>query len=179
MKLSYLVVVSLLACAGAASADPVVRLRPLDSLAAEALERGVSRSTSMRKQVAELQNSDLIVYIQIKSTVPNSVAGATQLMTKAGGHRYVSISLSRELSLDGRTAILAHELQHACELARSTASDQADVRALYVAIGRQVPGKKDVFETREADEAGQRVWIELHGQYTGGASTWQIWRAAK
>ena len=58
-------------------------------------------------------------------------------------------------------AILAHELQHACEVARSAASSSGGVRALYQGIGRAVPGRADVFETADAVRIGDEVRNEL------------------
>lgn len=71
------------------------------------------------------------------------------------------ISLRRELEANERAAILGHELQHACELAQSTAGDVQAVRRLYQELGHRVNRREELFETRAALLAGQRVWAEL------------------
>ena len=57
------------------------------------------------------------------TVMPTDLGGTTRFMTSAGGYRYVRISLLRGLEATERAAILGHELQHACELADSTAND--------------------------------------------------------
>lgn len=178
MKSSCLFVVYLFAIPAAVSAQ-TFHLRPLDPWGTESVERGMARSPSIRKLSAEIHASDLIVYVQSRSIMPPGVAGMTQLITRTGGYRYVRIAIYRELSPDARAAILGHELQHACELARSTASDSNQVRTLYEAIGRRIPGPKEVFETREAEAVGLCVWFELHGTYSAAVPPFRSWLDAK
>ena len=132
-------------------------------MATETLERGLSRSPLIRDLVTELEASDLIVHIEMTWSLPSGVRGTTQLATVAGGNRYVRIMLRSESLLDERTAILGHELYHACEIARSSAATAEEMRGLYGAIGRAVTDTKNIFETQAAIDAGLRVWFELHG----------------
>ena len=60
-------------------------------------------------------------------------------------------------------AMLAHELQHARELAESGARSSAAVQALYRRIGTGSHGLDDGYETTAAIDAGRRVWNELGG----------------
>ncbi len=99
------------------------RVRPLDPWATESFERVIERSALARELTGRLESSDLVVYIETLTVMPTDLAGTTRFMTSAGGYRYVRISLRRGMDATERAAILGHELQHACELADSTATD--------------------------------------------------------
>ena len=88
------------------------------------------------------------------------MAGTTRFAGRGGESRYVRIDLSAWLTAKQRVSILAHELQHACEIARSGAGSSGAIDALFRAIGTgaTIPGG---FETAQAEAAGRTVWIEL------------------
>jgi hypothetical protein len=161
-----MVVVGPVSADDGADARATRRVRPLDAWAHESLDRGVTRSAIVRGLIAELEQSDVIVHVQTISTLPVGTAGQTRLSGDGGECRYIRIQLNRALLPDERAAILAHELQHAAELARSDVRDNEAVRALYERIGFQV-GKGDVFETAAARDAGARAWLELRGGLAG------------
>ncbi len=72
------------------------------------------------------------------------------------------VTISAELPAHKQTAILGHELQHACEIARSGARDTVTIRRLFESIGQRVDSWREAYETTAAIEAGARVWSELH-----------------
>jgi hypothetical protein len=164
MQVSWALVVCVLfavAVAPPAGARPLSRVRALDRSAEAALNRGLSSSPHFRRLVAEIEASDLIVHVMIAISLPGSVDGATQLISAGRDDRYVRILLSSDVQRGHRTTILAHELQHACEIARSGARDAAAVRRLYETIGRVVESQSETYETTAAIEAGLQVWSEL------------------
>ena len=148
----------------ALAADPREsrRVRPLDQWADESLDRGMTRSALVRELVGTLEQSDLIVHVQTITTLPAGLAGRTRLTGDAGVSRYVRVQLDRNLLPDERASVLAHELHHAVEIARSPARTDAGMRELYERIGKSV-GIRGVFDTPEAREAGTRAWYELRG----------------
>jgi hypothetical protein len=135
------------------------RVRPVDPVAAQAFERGQHHSTTFRALVDELGQSDLIVHVVTNPTLPYGIRGATRFVATLGGVRYVRVDISSALSEKARTSVLAHELRHACEIARSTARSPAEVAALYRDIGETIATG---FETDAADAAGRMVWSELN-----------------
>ena len=146
------------------------RVRPLDVWARETFDRGLQRSAVIRSLVERLEQSDLIVHVQTVTTLPPGTAGQMRLSSDAGLCRYVRIQLQRSLLPDERAAILAHELQHALEVAQSPARDDAGMRELFERIGRHA-GSPRVFETTAARVAGVKAWFELRGlwaPYTAG-----------
>lgn len=161
-----LLVVSLLVSrtAGAETREDRVsrRVRPLDSVAEAALAQGLVESGVFRRLVDEIEASDLIVHIVASFALPRGAIGTTRLSAVADQHRYVRIVVEADLSPEDRTAILAHELQHACEIARSPARTNREVRALYLTIGQRVSMTEEAFETEAAIEAGVQVRADLH-----------------
>lgn len=138
-------------------------VRPVDRLALAAYEFGQRRSDHFRDLVAELDRSDVIVHVVTTIELPPGIAGTTRFVALIEGSRYVRVHLAPLLTMKLRVSMLAHELQHACELARSSAASQDGVRALFSAIGR-LPGRDDdVFETADAEQSGRTVWEELGG----------------
>ena len=139
------------------------RVRALDPWAAEAIRLGRERSQTVRDLVAELDASDIIVHVETRLALPLSAAGTTRLAGATASHRYVRIVLFRDPLPVSRVAVLGHELQHACEIARSTAKDAPGMRALFEAIGRPSPGERTAYETDAAIRVSRTIWYELHG----------------
>jgi len=166
MKWLSVAIVSMAVGVGVSADEPAIRVerrvRPLDMWAVEAFDRGRARSAVIRSLIDTLEQSDLIVHVQTVTTLPQGTAGQMRLSYDAGLCRYVRIHLQRSLLPDERAAILAHELQHALELAQSSARDNEAVRALFERIGRHA-GSDDVFETAAARVAGIKAWSELRG----------------
>lgn len=150
----------LLVCPADARAQSV---RPLDRLADTAYVLGQRRSEQFRQLVAELDASDVIVHVVTTQEMPPGIVGTMRFVALIEGVRYVRVHLSSTLAPKLRAAMLAHELQHACELARSSAASTESVRALYAAIGKAAWGLEHEFETAEAEEMGWTVWAELGG----------------
>ena len=96
--------------------------------------------------------------------LPRGLGGMTRFVSLSGGVRYARVTLHRSLAPDVRAATLAHELQHAWELASSGASTRHEVAALYQQIGFRISGKRRLFyETQAAERAGTKAWAELRG----------------
>jgi hypothetical protein len=161
MKASCVLVVSMLAAALPARAQPAPHVRALDPIAGMALERGVNESARFRALLDQLGASDLIVHVVATPALPLGRMGTMRFVARLGDTRYVRIDLASMAPPDLRVATLAHELQHACEVAQSDAGSHDAVRRLYRAIGQAVPGARDAFETDGAQQAAAQVWGEL------------------
>ena len=165
MKVSCVLVVSSLLVVLApvvAAAQPLSRVRALDDLASAAVDRGLSHSAAFRRLVEEIEASDLIVHVLTKSSLPPGIVGTTRMSFAGASHRYVRIVVDAGLSPEDHIVILGHELQHACEIARSRARNTAAIRSLYRLIGRKVSSTQEAYETSAAIEAGAQVWFDLH-----------------
>lgn len=143
--------------AAAAAAEPFAP-RPVDPPAAQALSRAMRQSATVRDLVAMLESSNVIVHIETSWNMPAGIAGLTRFVTSRGGYRYVRITLSSGLAGKARTAILGHELQHACEVAASSADDADSIRQLFESEGHR---QGRYFETRAALAAEKSARREL------------------
>lgn len=132
--------------------------RPLDPVAAGALQRALASSELARALVATLESSNVIVHIQSSRQLPAGIGGVTRFVASRGGYRYVRIAIAVDLPPPARTAILAHELQHACEVAESRADDVASLRQLFARVGHR---NGDFYETPAALRIERMVRAEL------------------
>lgn len=144
-----------------ATAQPVAHVRAMDTVTAQALSRGLEDSAAFRALVATLDASDVIVHVVAWPALPMGLRGSMRFVADVGGTRYVRVDLASLTTAEQRVASLAHELHHACELARSTATTHEGVRALYRTIGKPVPGTINAYETDLAERTAAQVWSEL------------------
>ena len=132
--------------------------RPVDSLAAEIFERAQARSAVVRSLVTTLESSNVLVHIETSWELPPGIGGLTRFVTASGGYRYVRITISADLRMGERTTILGHELQHACEIAASSADDLASLRRLFGSVGHR---DGEFYETAAAQRVEHDVRQEL------------------
>jgi hypothetical protein len=145
--------------------------------AAESRVRGVSRearaliddtargSAAVRDLLARLACTDVIVYVEFTAS-PDIPIARTKLVTAVPGARFVRIGISARVSILDLGPTLAHELQHAVEIAEHDgARDDDEVRRLFERIGIDLGG--DRFETRRAREVELIVRGELRHRIGG------------
>jgi hypothetical protein len=124
--------------AGAGDTEQCERshVRAADARAEAAIAFGMERSPTFRSLVEAIQHSDLIVYVTAQFRMPVPIDGEIHFLTIAGEHRFLRVLVRGELSPWDRCAIVAHELQHAQEIAEaSDVRDTATMDALYHRIG--------------------------------------------
>lgn len=161
--LSIFVLAFLLVPSSATAGEPLTP-RPLDPVAIDAFARARAQSAVIRSLVATLESSDVIVHIVSSSSLPGHIGGTTQFVTSSGGYRYVRITIAVGLARSNRTAILGHELRHACEIAASPADDLESLERLFAGAGHRAG---PYFETRAALEAERQVRDELSASRRG------------
>jgi hypothetical protein len=147
-------------------AEPPGRLRhvrPLDPSVGDLLAYGDAASSTIRALIAALDRSDVIVHIERVSRPGDGLAGSTRFVTRAGGYRYIRITLFGHWSTRQTLALLGHELQHALEIATATwVVDQDTCLELFHAIGRRSCNQRRLcYETDAAIEAGAQVMRDL------------------
>jgi hypothetical protein len=159
MKALGLFVVYSFALNASVFAEP--RVRPLDAVSAAACAAGSRQSGTFRGLLDALQHSDLIVHVVLKRDMPSGIVGATRFVAERVSTRYIRVELSAALSHKARVSVLAHELQHAQEIAASGARSSLAVEAFYRASGKPALTLIDGWETDEAVAIERRVWREL------------------
>lgn len=136
------------------------RVRAADSKAADLLRAGSSRSTIFRGLVETIEQSDLVVYVETRHQV---LPGQLNFVVANGTTRYVRISM-RGFGLDNDILPwLAHELQHAVEVAGAPeVRSRTDLHNFYERIGggSRTSGSVEL-ETVAAQETQERVLTEL------------------
>jgi hypothetical protein len=139
-------------------------LRSLDPRTRAAIDEGIRRSALFGELVAEIENSDLIVYVEPDCTMRDTVQGKLIFVTAAPPVRYLRVRIACHLTRIEQIAILGHELQHAVEVANAPwVVDEGSLASEYRRIGfasrTASPGM--AFESQAAIDAGQRVLREL------------------
>lgn len=124
-------------------------------------------SPTFRRLIDRLERSDVIVYVTRHYDMSPGLDGQLTFMSRAGGVRYLNVRVAWDRPPRRLVSTLAHELQHAVEIADTPDVIDEDTLALaYTRFGR--PASLNVrsmqaFETPEAIEAGNRVWREYDG----------------
>jgi len=139
-------------------------LRTDDPDVRSVIDDGLQRSEIFRDLVGRLGVSDVIVYVKSDCEMPPFLFGRTNFMSAGGGMRYVLIRIACARTDRERTAILAHELRHALEIADApSVVDQETLAAEYRRIGFKSDGftSGHGYDTHAAIETGRRVWVEL------------------
>ncbi len=144
--------------------DGSPHVRTNDSRMRAAIADGIAGSAVFRDLVAQLDASDVIVYVENDCLMPAPLAGRLTFMSSAGGLRYVLVRIACTLEGRAQIAMLGHELRHAVEIADAgSIVDQPSLAEAYQRIGflsgvmRAGPG----YDSHAAIETGRRVWEEL------------------
>lgn len=145
------------------TADPMARLRPMQSLADRVIADGTNRSRTFRRLVSRLEQSDVIVYVTVRLDMRPSLGGSLRFVGRSATDRFVLISLNGQNSRPMLVALLGHELQHAVEVADAPdVASQAALTGLYRRIGLHMA--TDAWDSRAAQETGQLVRAEFLGR---------------
>lgn len=140
------------------------RVRVMSSRVADLMTRGCRASPTLKALVDEVEASNLIVHVTTVLPVRHRPRGSLHFVLHAQGHRFLRILLDDRLPNDVLVALLAHELQHAVEIARAEwVVDQTTFESLYRAIGEVAceTGERRHYDTRAARRMGAQVLAEL------------------
>jgi AcrR family transcriptional regulator len=126
------------------------------------LEQGVARSATLRRLVETLDASDVIVYLEPKFKWQTLDGYLAHRVIVAGEMRYLRIAVSTHGGSDRLMSVVAHELQHAIEVAE--APDVRDDTSLVRLFERSTIARAcggDCYETKAALEVQEAVLTEL------------------
>lgn len=128
----------------------------LSSLISDAREH----SPTFLRLADSLESSDLIVYLEAAPHMEARFRGRMHFMGASSGYRYFRIQIRTAMSRYDVVASIAHEMQHANEIASHPEVVSEDgLAALY----RQIGDEHDwcLFETNAAQQAGRAVRAEI------------------
>lgn len=154
----------------------VTSVRTADSRLGELIRTGIEHSTTFRRLVTRLEQSTVVTYVDCATPVEfaqRSVpAGRLVLVAYVEGIRYLAVRLDCRSSDVRQLAALAHELQHAAEVADAPeVRDRFSMARLYQSIGyRAHYTGAQAFETAAAQAAGEATTREV-GEICAGCRT--------
>lgn len=126
---------------------------------ADLIAEGCRKSLTFRGLVNRLRKTMVIVYVQPVRELSGFMRGATTFLGLNGAYRYIRLSVGTAAARKQVIALVAHELQHASEIAAAPeVTDDASLALLYERIGDHTP---DGFDTQAARDTGLLVWKEL------------------
>ena len=127
------------------------------------LTRGYEQSATLRGLIDELESLPAIVYIDETHAFAGGLAGA--LLHTVTGTRdlpILRVLVKTNLASAYEIAIIAHELQHACEALRANAATTPEaMTALFRTLDSNATNAAAHFETRKAQEITAQVLREL------------------
>jgi hypothetical protein len=129
------------------------------------IDAGARESASLQALIRRLERSDVVVYVECDADLQSRVAGRLLFVSSAGGLRYVVVRLARLRSRAQQIGILAHELQHAVEIADTPAIvDGPSLAREYRRFGHVnhwSGGEGIAFDTDAAVAMGRTVMEEI------------------
>jgi hypothetical protein len=160
--------------AAPSAADPspaaLRHVRPRNATAALLLRFGHEKSARFREIVRTLEQSNVMVYVEVREDSDYPVSGGLTFLGEAHGTRWVRAMVDSGTPSHVRTcqdivrltAILGHELQHALEAAQApTLQSVGEFERYFRSIG--VDEKPRVLDTLAARQTGKLVADELRG----------------
>jgi hypothetical protein len=121
-----------------------------------------TQSATVRDLLSRLAATDVIVYIELTPS-PAIPLARTKLVTVTETARFLRIGVNFLVPPRDAPALIAHELQHAVEIAeREDVRSDDDIRRLYARIGHR--HGTDSYETDAARLVERRTREELRGK---------------
>lgn len=155
---AVLCVVCLLAPTASAE-DELQHVRGTNGYARWLIDTAIAYSVTVSALANTLSKTDVVAYVRIAPI--GSGTARTVLLNTAGPVRYLLLTIDSAHQPEGLVEMLAHELQHAVEIAAATnVRDEAGLISLYQRIGLH-RGAKTNFETLLAQEMGRRARFDL------------------
>jgi hypothetical protein len=160
--MAMLALVPVLDARASEPAPSVPHIRAADPRLRVLLTEAMEVSPMVHALVERIASSNVIVYVACEVEPHVRLPGRLNFVTAAGGLRYVVIRL-KPRQRHKAIAVLAHELQHAAEIAdNASIVDEASLAREYERVGYRSHSAHGVaFDTKAAVETGRRVAEEL------------------
>jgi hypothetical protein len=124
------------------------------------IQTGIRRSATFAALVSSLNRTDVIVYVQETRDLPPGVDGQLAVTAGKSPQRYLRAQVNAGLGTEEMIVTVAHELQHAIEVAQHQGvRDGKSLAELYRRIG--VEARRGRYDTVAAQTTGSRVRVEL------------------
>jgi hypothetical protein len=148
-----------LAGGGDLKAQTASAVRPEDRALEVVIASGVERSATFRDLITRLDTTDVVIYVRF-SRCAGGVPACLLWASSSPGTRRLVIKVDRfSGSEDSITALVAHELQHAWEVASSP--DISDLASFQRAFEERGWKGTHGFETQQAKDVNRKVLAEV------------------
>jgi hypothetical protein len=129
------------------------------------IDAGLSHSATFRRLVTTLNDSDVIVYIETKTTRQALGGYLAHSIVAQGSYRYLHIAVETQGAERRLVSLLAHELQHAIEVAQTpNARDAESLQRMFAQLAVKFGcGGTTCYETQAAKDVERVVREELKG----------------
>lgn len=148
------------------------RVRSTERFVIALIREGYERSPTFRELVDTLQRSNVIVFVQPGACAGGRIRSCLTSVDGSAIERHIRISVDTRTSHNALIATMAHELQHAVEIAEHPeVTNGSGALRLYrqIAFGRCRDGLSDECETSRALATETKVTNEL---FAGGTRIW-------
>jgi len=148
----------------AVAEEPVTHVHVGDHELKSIMDRGLSGSPTLRQIVDALDAAPIQVFVGCDALMPHGLSGRLNFVSTVGGVRYVRIAVRCSLSSQRQLSYLAHELQHALEIADNSAIADLDSMESYYSdygFSTHMSPSTRTFETDAAIEVQRRVDEEM------------------
>jgi len=139
-------------------------VRSNDGKVLELIERGEIRSETFWHLLDALDGTDVIVYVEPKAKLRGFGGYLVHHITVAGEQRYLRAVVKSPGSVDELTALVAHQLQHAREVAEALGvHDDDGLRRFFERSGQTFDcgDEHECYETQAANDIQRAVAEEL------------------
>ena len=150
-------------------------LRILDGQLKSLFEHGLTQSPTLRALADKVGAASILVFVEGDIRMPERLGARLQFVTSIDGVRYVRVDINCPLAPRRQIALLAHELQHALEIAeRPGIGDIEAMESMYENIGFQSfdNGRHRGFETHAAIDVQETVERERGGRAARAPATY-------
>jgi len=146
------------------------RLRPQGRRVTSWLRDARQRSPTVRRLIERIEQSDVIVYLDISRGLSPNVSACLTWMAATSSRRLVRASFRHDLRSSDAIGLLAHELQHVVEViehpeVRSTET----LLALYTRIGHATGDNGLRWDTADAVAVGTLARLEATLPFQAGS----------
>lgn len=151
-----------------ASAPPEWQaIRPQSPSARRLYARALEYSPTVRALAARIHASDVIVYVELRNDLPAGMAAQLTWMSTTTAYRIVRVSIRHGLRQTDGVGFVAHELQHAVEIAEHPeVRSSRGLEDLYRRIGERGRPTTPHWDTDQAVAAERVARLEALGQRT-------------
>ena len=136
-------------------------VRATNPRVARLIDDAVVRSVTFARLYRRLHESDVILFVELSQELKPKLAGRLVFVSATPLVRYLRADIRADLDRWDLIATIAHEMQHAIEIAEAyEVRDRHGVDLLYRRIGAS-PGWSHSFDTDEARNVAMQVRAEM------------------